>query len=87
MTMLKITKTFNYLKTCSFSFYTLITFSDNNQHKESLKQAILEGRKYKNWLEFARCGYKYAQPSPEKNKRLNRYLLIGNAIDAFEDVP
>ena len=30
---------------------------------------------------------KFAQPEYNKDKRLNRMLLIGNAIDAYQDVP
>ena len=33
------------------------------------------------------CGYKFSQEPSLRDKRLNRYMLIGQAIDAFEDVP
>jgi len=48
-----------------------------------LKQAIHAGRSFKSWKEYSKCGYKVAQPEFNKDKRLNRMLLIGNAIDAF----
>ena len=34
-----------------------------------------------------RCGYKFSQPEDSKWKRLKRALIVGNAVDAFEDIP
>ena len=55
--------------------------------KEGIKSEILQARKATNWKEYVKCGYKYAQTSPDKMKRIKRVMMIGNAINAFEDVP
>jgi hypothetical protein len=54
---------------------------------DSLKSTIFAARNHKGWKDFIKCGYKFAQPSPNKTKRVQRCLLVGKAIDAFEDVP
>ena len=55
--------------------------------KEGIRDAISAGKNFKNWREYAFCGYKYAQVEADREKRVNRMILVGNAIDAFEDVP
>ena len=54
---------------------------------ETLSQSLLYARKYKDWREYALCGNKFSHDPTQRSKRLNRYLLIGQAIDAFEDIP
>ena len=56
-------------------------------NRDSLKAEILAGRQTKDWKTFIKCGYKFAQPEENKMKRMKRALIVGNAIDAFEDVP
>lgn len=58
--------------------------SENN---EVLKQSILAARTHKGWRDFAMCGYKFSQEPSLSEKRTNRYLLIGQALDAFEEIP
>ena len=48
---------------------------------------MLAARGHKDWKDYTKCGYKIAQPEHNKDKRLNRMLLIGNAIDAYSEVP
>lgn len=54
---------------------------------ENLKQSIFAARKCKGWKEFTKCGYKYSQNEKTRDKRIQRMLLVGKAIDAFEEVP
>eukprot|EP00347_Sterkiella_histriomuscorum_P021058 403335423 len=64
-------------------------YKKNTDHanKESLTQALYAARNHKSWKDFSKCGMKFSQPEYNKDKRLNRMLLVGNAIDAFQDVP
>ena len=61
--------------------------SNPKEQDETLKEAIFQARNYKNWRDFANCGYKVSQEPSQADKRVKRYLMIGQAIDAFEDVP
>jgi hypothetical protein len=53
---------------------------------ETLRESIMAARNHKQWLDYAKCGFKH-QPRSHADKRVARYMLIGQAIDAFEDVP
>lgn len=52
-----------------------------------MKESIKAARNHQGWRDFAMCGYKFSQEPSLRDKRLSRYMLIGQAIDAFEDVP
>ncbi|TNV71152.1 hypothetical protein FGO68_gene15642 [Halteria grandinella] len=59
----------------------------SGENIEQLKEAIKAARNHKDWRDYAMCGYKFSQEPSLRDKRVNRYMLIGQAIDAFEDVP
>ncbi|CDW72920.1 UNKNOWN [Stylonychia lemnae] len=67
--------------------YDMFKKKTDHANKETLKQSMLAARGHKDWKDYARCGMKVAQPEYNKDKRLNRMLLVGNAIDAYQDVP
>lgn len=54
---------------------------------ERLSQAIAAARGYRDWRSYAMVGNKVAQEPSTREKRVARYMLVGQAIDAFEDVP
>jgi len=54
---------------------------------KKMRTDILAARKTHGWQEFVNHGYTNSLPPELKMDRLKRYLLVGNAIDAFEDVP
>lgn len=62
-------------------------FKHNGEQKENLRQSVMAARGFQDWRSFAMCGYKHSQEPTQRDKRLSRYMLIGQAIDAFEDVP
>jgi len=60
------------------------------KHKKLLRQPvrseILAARSTKNWKDFVNTGTKWGTEE-ERSKRIRRYLMVGRAIDALEDVP
>ena len=55
---------------------------------QSVENEILAARKSRGWHDFVNTGSNtFGITDEDRSKRVRRMLMVGQAIDAFEDVP
>ena len=70
--------------------YSEVSQSLNTQIEEAKKKSkeILAARQSRNWKDFVNQSYKYTPFTKEgKQKRLDRMLMVSDAMDAFDEIP
>ena len=61
---------------------------NKNFKKQSIQSEILAARQSRGWQDFVKTGsVSFGITEEDRSKRVRRMLMIGQAINAYEDVP
>lgn len=61
---------------------------ETKEARKNLRSELLAARKHKTWKDFVNQNYKYTPHTDEgKQKRVERFLMVSSAIDAFDEIP
>ena len=84
-------KRYGQVKDQAIGFFKKTKKNKNDLQFQSIQSEVMAARQCKDWRDFVKCQsgqVKFPQPSDaDRDKRIRRYILYGNSIDALDEIP